>query len=70
MAPRPIVTDNNATTGEKTSREMNDAEFMQYEKDMAAGAARELAAAAQATAKTALLKRMGLTADEAELLLS
>jgi len=70
MAPRPIITDNNATTGEKTSREMNDAEFAQYEKDMAAGAVRELAATAQATAKAALLKRLGITPAEAELLLS
>jgi len=32
---RPLSNDFNAVTGEYTSREMNDAEFEQYEKDLA-----------------------------------
>ena len=50
-------------------REMNDAEFAQYEIDQAANKAAAQAQADKATAKQALLDRLGITADEAALLL-
>ena len=50
-------------------REMNDAEFAQYEIDQAANKAAAKADIAKATAKQAVLDRLGITADEAALLL-
>ena len=50
-------------------REMNDAEFAQYEIDQAANKAAAQAQADKATAKQAVLDRLGITADEAALLL-
>jgi hypothetical protein len=66
---RPIVREHNAETNEVIDREMNDAEFAQYEAEQAA---RALAAEAKAQAeanKVALLTRLGITAEEAKLLL-
>jgi hypothetical protein len=50
-------------------REMNDAEFAQFEADQVAQAAEAEALAAKAAEKEALLSRLGITADEAKLLL-
>jgi hypothetical protein len=50
-------------------REMNDAEFAQYEIDQAANKAAAQAQADKAKAKQAVLDRLGITADEAALLL-
>ena len=50
-------------------REMNDAEFAQYEIDQAANKTQAKIAADKATAKQAVLDRLGITADEAALLL-
>jgi ribosomal protein S11 len=57
------------STDEIIDREMNDAEFAQYEADQAAYAAQAAAEAAKAAEKEALLARLGITADEAKLLL-
>jgi hypothetical protein len=51
-------------------REMNDAEFTQYKIDQAANATAQAEAEAKETAKAALLDRLGITAEEAQLLLS
>ena len=51
-------------------REMNDDEFAQYKIDQAAEVIRQAEAEAKATAKAALLDRLGITAEEAALLLS
>jgi len=66
---RPMVRIHNVETNEVIDREMNDAEFAQYEADQAAQAARQAEAEAKATAKAALLERLGITAEEAQLLL-
>lgn len=50
-------------------REMNDAELAQLELDKAEAKERAKAEADKATAKAALLDRIGITADEAALLL-
>ena len=49
-------------------REMNDDELAQYQLIVEAEAAREADEAAKATAKAALLDRLGITAEEAALL--
>jgi hypothetical protein len=59
----------NVETNEVIDREMNDQEFAEYEEDQAASAARQAEAEAKATAKAALLTRLGITAEEAQLLL-
>jgi len=50
-------------------REMNDAELAEHELRMAEAVAKEAEAEAKATAKAALLERLGITAEEAQLLL-
>ena len=73
MTPRPIINDHNVSTSEVTSREMNDAEFAQYEKDMAEGAARKSARDATEAQfvkdladGTAKLEALGLTVGQAK----
>jgi hypothetical protein len=67
---KPIVKIVNAATGEEIEREMNAAEFAQYEIDQAANEARLTEAEAKAEAKAVLLERLGITEVEAKLLLS
>jgi hypothetical protein len=66
---RPMVRIHDMETNEVIDREMNDAEFAQYEADQAA---QLLAAEAKAKAeadKAALLARLGLTEDELKTIL-
>jgi hypothetical protein len=60
----------NCQTNEITERDMTAEELAQVEKDKALDAARSVMLKAAATAKADLLKRLGLTEDEARLLLS
>ncbi len=66
---RPIVRIHDLSTDEVIDREMNDAEFAQYEADQAAYATQAAEEAAKAEQKAALLDRLGITAEEAQLLL-
>jgi len=66
---RPIIRIHDLSTDEVIDREMNDAEFAQHQVDQAVAAAEAAAEAAKAAEKTALLERLGITADEAKLLL-
>jgi hypothetical protein len=67
---RPITTIHNIETDETETREMNDEEFTIYE-TIQAELALEAEAKAKAEAdKAALLAKLGITADEAKLLLS
>jgi hypothetical protein len=66
----PIIKIHNAETGEIIEREMTKAEADQYELDCAAATARESAEAAKAAEKAALLAKLGITDNEAKLLLS
>ena len=59
----------NAETGEIVEREMNAAELKQAEKDKKAYQAEIAAAEAKVQAKAALLEKLGITQDEAKLLL-
>jgi hypothetical protein len=60
----------NCETGETTLRELNKAEKDQQKIDELEVAAAEAKEAAKATAKAALLSKLGITAEEAQLLLS
>jgi hypothetical protein len=60
----------NIETGEIVKRTMNAEELAQREADVAANVAAQAEVEAAATAKAALLARLGITADEATLLLS
>ena len=67
---KPIVTIHNMGTNEIETREMNAAEFKQWEADQAASAAEIVAEADKEAARQALLAKLGITDDEAKLLLS
>jgi hypothetical protein len=66
---RPTVRIHNVETDEVIDREMNDAEFANYQADQAAQVIAKAEAQVKETAKAAILDRLGLTADEAKLLL-
>ena len=67
---RPMVRIHDLSTDEVIDREMNDAEFAAYEADQVAAEAQAAELAAKAAEKEALLTRLGITADEAKLLLA
>ena len=66
---RPMVRIHNTETDEVIDREMNDAEFAQYEANQAANAEAEATAAQQAADRAALLAQLGITEEQAKLLL-
>lgn len=66
---KPIVKIVNATTGEEIEREMNAEELAQWESDKAEFMAKAKSDTDKAAEKAALLNRLGITADEAKLLL-
>ena len=59
----------NSETGEETLRDMNAEELAQLAKEIAKREAIEAAEAKAATAKAALLAKLGITADEFKTLL-
>jgi hypothetical protein len=65
----PQIKEVNCTTGEEIVRDANAEEIAQMELDAANAAARKAEADVKATEKQALLDRLGITADEAKLLL-
>ena len=66
---RPMIRIHDLETNEITDREMNDAEFAQYEANQSAQAAAEAAEAQKAADKAALLTQLGITEEQAKLLL-
>jgi hypothetical protein len=60
----------NVETGEEIVREMNADELAQWEADKTKAEADKLAKAEASAAKAALLNKLGITEDEAKLLLS
>ena len=64
-----IIIEHNVETGEVIEREATPAELAQEAKDQAAAEARLAAAEAKEATRQALLDRLGITADEAKLLL-
>lgn len=66
---RPIIRIHNLETDEIIDREMNDDEYEAYLADQESSAQAEANRQAQAAAKAALLERLGITEEEAKLLL-
>jgi hypothetical protein len=65
----PIIKIVNAETGEEIEREMTADELKQHKADQAVYAAKKDAEESKASEKAALLERLGITAEEATLLL-
>jgi hypothetical protein len=63
------IYEHNTETGEAIERDMTAAEVKQWEADQAQTEADHVAAKAKADAKAALLAKLGITAEEAALLL-
>ena len=66
---KPMIRIHDISTDEIIDREMTAAEFKIWQADQAAEAARQAEAEAAEAARQAILDRLGLTADEAKLLL-
>ena len=66
---KPMVRIHDISTDTITDREMTDEEFAQYEADQAAEAAKQAEATAKAAQRQALLTRLGITEEEARILL-
>ena len=66
---RPMVRIHNIEIDEVIDREMNDAEFAQYEADLAKQAEANAAAIQKAADRAALLAQLGITEEQAKLLL-
>ena len=67
---KPMIKIHNTETGEIVEREFNDAEMAEYEAALQATAKAEAAKAKAEADKAALLAKLGISADEAKLLLS
>ena len=67
---RPTIRIHNAETNEVIDREMNDAEFKQYQDDAAKFESDKLAKTEAEAARNAILEKLGITADEAKILLA
>jgi hypothetical protein len=68
---RPIISIYNCDTSENIVREMNDAEFAQYQKDVETAQARQAQLEAKAEAKAAAqakLEALGLTVEDLQAL--
>lgn len=66
---KPMVRIHNTETNEIIDRKMTDDEFAAYEEQKAIDAALEIERIAKENDKAALLNRLGITAEEAALLL-
>ncbi len=64
-----IIKEHNIETGEIIEREMDAKELAQYEADKLKAEARQAVEAKKAADKAALLEKLGITEDEARLLL-
>lgn len=67
---KPMVRIHDVLTNEVIDREMNDTEFAQYEASKATQATIQAEAEAKATAKANVLAQLGITEEQAKLLLS
>jgi hypothetical protein len=67
---KPTIRIHNTELDEVIDREMTDQEFAKYQEAQAYFAAQKAEATAKATAKAALLTQLGITEEQAKLLLS
>lgn len=70
MSQIPKILIINAETGEEELRDMNAEELAQFQADKVADEAKAEEERAKATAKADLLERLGITEEEAQLLLA
>ena len=68
--PKPTIVIHNTETNEVIEREMTAAEYANYQESLKISADQDKVLAEQAAAKAALLERLGITAEEAALLLA
>jgi hypothetical protein len=66
---KPQIKEYNCETGDEIVRDADSQEIAQIAKDKKEAEARKAEAEAKATARAALLDKLGITADEAKLLL-
>jgi hypothetical protein len=66
---KPIIRIHNTETDEVIDREMTDAEFAIYEADQEAQAIKQAEAETREAQRQALLDRLGITSEEAKILL-
>jgi hypothetical protein len=66
---RPMIRIHNIETNEVIDREMTDQEFAAYEAEQAANAAKQAEAEAREAQRQVILDRLGLTSEEARLIL-
>jgi len=66
---KPMIRIHNTETDEIIDREMNDAEFAKWQQKQEINAAQQAEAEAKAAQRQALLDRLGITEEEARLLL-
>lgn len=66
---KPIIRIHNLETDEVIDREMTDAEFAQYQAEQEAAQIAKAETEAKEAARKALLDKLGITAEEAQLLL-
>jgi hypothetical protein len=66
---RPMIRIHNAETNQVIDREMNDEEFTQYQTDELAAEESKAAEAQKAADKAALLTQLGITEEQAKLLI-
>lgn len=67
---KPLIRIHNVETDQIIDREMTDDEFAKYQIEQKLEAQRQAEAEAKAAEKAALLERLGITEDEARLLLA
>ena len=66
---KPIIRIHNIETDEIIDREMTNAEFAKYQTDQEMEATRQAEAEAKAAKREALLSKLGITEEEARILL-
>ena len=66
---KPLITIHNTETNEIETREMTASEYKEYKTQQDADATVQAEAEAKETARAEILNRLGLTADEAAILL-
>jgi hypothetical protein len=69
ITTRPMVRIHDLATNEVIDREMTDDEFAEHQAEQAERAVKQAEAEAKATARAAILDRLGITAEEAAILL-
>ena len=66
---KPMIRIHNQETNEVIDREMNDVEYAQYLENLEAKAIADAEVTARAATRAALLTRLGITEEEARILL-